>query len=303
MLPSGLAYLFSQSAGRGYTPSMALKGRAGGRVRSTVFSIALMGLFTLLAILQFRWSGEASRADARRIKDNLRLAAFSAARDLEREVSILGDILYPLQSFSPESGERWFVGPSQTPVGVLYPGYTQADANADIGDSVITETAGIGGFAMAAAPAIVQFVGGRAGDALRFTQRMYGITLGESLAYKIPALDFRGTPSAIERTTNVVFRSRRTTFVAARSTLRPFLAHLSNDLGRGTWRFGGGFYQPRDRGFQRSTQRCQMTRQCCLQFTQPLHRRIATRCLFISQCTQFGAQRTGQQVHALAMLL
>jgi len=82
--------------------------------------------------------------------------------------------------------------------GLYLPGFSAADAAPDIGDSVITETAGLGGFAMASAPAIVQFVGGRASDALRLTGRMYGITVGESQAYKIPALDFRGTPSAID---------------------------------------------------------------------------------------------------------
>jgi hypothetical protein len=93
---------------------------------------------------------------------------------------------------------RWFTAPAAMVDGLYLPGFSAADAAPDIGDSVITETAGFGGFAMAAAPAIVQFVGGRAGDALRFTSRMYDITLGESSAYKIPALDFRGTPSCID---------------------------------------------------------------------------------------------------------
>jgi hypothetical protein len=95
-------------------------------------------------------------------------------------------------------GERWFVAPSPRVEGLYLPGFSAADAAPDIGDSVITETSGIGGFAMAAAPAIVQFVGGRATDALRFTSRMYAITLGESPVYKIPALDFRGTPTGID---------------------------------------------------------------------------------------------------------
>jgi hypothetical protein len=95
-------------------------------------------------------------------------------------------------------GTRWFSAPAPMVDGLYLPGFSAADAAPDIGDSVIAETAGIGGFAMAAAPAIVQFVGGRASDALRFTSRMYGITLGESQAYKIPALDFRGTPTAID---------------------------------------------------------------------------------------------------------
>ncbi len=95
-------------------------------------------------------------------------------------------------------GNRWFTGPAKVPVGLFFPGFTQADANPDIGDSAITETVGLGGFAMAAAPAIVQFVGGTVDLARTSTVRMYEITLAESEAYRIPALDFRGTPTAID---------------------------------------------------------------------------------------------------------
>jgi len=95
-------------------------------------------------------------------------------------------------------GERWFTGPAGIVDGLLFPGYTAKDANPDIGDSVIAETAGIGGFAMAAAPAIVQFVGGTTKDAVNFTLKMYEITATENNIYKIPALDFRGTPTGID---------------------------------------------------------------------------------------------------------
>lgn len=95
-------------------------------------------------------------------------------------------------------GDRWFTGPAGIVDGLLFPGYSAEDANPDIGDSVIAETAGIGGFAMAAAPAIVQFVGGTAKDAVNFTLKMYEITAAENNIYKIPALDFRGTPTGID---------------------------------------------------------------------------------------------------------
>ncbi|PYO01274.1 MAG: hypothetical protein DMD91_08140 [Candidatus Rokuibacteriota bacterium] len=95
-------------------------------------------------------------------------------------------------------GDQWFTGPAETPQGLFFPGYGPADANPDIGDSAITETAGIGGFAMGAAPAIVQFVGSTPAAALQYTRLMYEITLGESAAYRIPALDFRGTPTGID---------------------------------------------------------------------------------------------------------
>lgn len=95
-------------------------------------------------------------------------------------------------------GNRWFTAPAPKVEGLYLPGFSEADAAPDIGDSVITETAGIGGMAMAAAPAIVQFVGGSASQALAFTRAMYDITLAEHPAYKIPALDFRGTPTGID---------------------------------------------------------------------------------------------------------
>ncbi len=98
------------------------------------------------------------------------------------------------------TGDAWFTGPAQVPDGLYLGDYGPADANPDIGDSAITETAGIGGFAMAAAPAIVRFVGGEVADALATTRRMYEITLAEHPAYQIPVLGFRGTPTGIDVT-------------------------------------------------------------------------------------------------------
>src|SRR5205807_77053 len=72
------------------------------------------------------------------------------------------------------------------------------DGNPDIGDSAITETAGIGGFAMAGAPAIVQFVDGNVQDALGYTRKMYEITLAEHPSYTLPIFDFRGTPTGVD---------------------------------------------------------------------------------------------------------
>jgi hypothetical protein len=94
--------------------------------------------------------------------------------------------------------EQWFTAPAQVPGGLYFPGYGDEDANADIGDSTITETAGIGGFAMAAAPAIVTFVSGTPKDALNATMEMYEITASEHKYFTIPQLDFRGTPVGID---------------------------------------------------------------------------------------------------------
>ena len=95
-------------------------------------------------------------------------------------------------------GEAWFTAPAPTPDGLYFSGFTSADANPDIGDSTITETAGIGAFAMAGAPAIVTFVSGTPRDALDATLEMYEITAGEHPHFTIPPLDFRGTPVGID---------------------------------------------------------------------------------------------------------
>ena len=98
------------------------------------------------------------------------------------------------------TGEQWFTGPANTPEGLFLGSYGPEDANPDIGDSAITETGGIGGFAMAAAPAIVKFVGGDVPFALTATQTMYEITQGEHPTFQVPILDFRGTPTGIDVT-------------------------------------------------------------------------------------------------------
>ncbi len=95
-------------------------------------------------------------------------------------------------------GDQWFTAPATMVDGLYLPGFTADDAAPDIGDSVITETVGFGGFAMAAAPAIVKFVGGNADTAVTFTQQMYEITTLENDTYQIPQLDFRGTPTGID---------------------------------------------------------------------------------------------------------
>ncbi len=96
------------------------------------------------------------------------------------------------------TGGAWFTAPAGVPDGLYFPGYGAQDANPDIGDSAITETCGIGGFAMAAAPAIVRFIGGTPADAIAYTRAMYRITLTRSQAYGIPSLGFAGTPTAID---------------------------------------------------------------------------------------------------------
>ncbi len=96
------------------------------------------------------------------------------------------------------TGEQWFIGPAQVADGLYLGSYGPDDANPDIGDSAITETAGIGGFAMATAPAIVRLVGGSVQDALATTQRMYDICVGDNAGWAIPVMGFQGTPTGID---------------------------------------------------------------------------------------------------------
>ncbi len=95
-------------------------------------------------------------------------------------------------------GDRWFTAPVAMPKGLYFPGFTEEDSSGDIGDSTITETAGIGGFAMASAPAIVTFVSGTPKDAMNATLEMYEICFAEHKYFTMPPLDFRGTPTGID---------------------------------------------------------------------------------------------------------
>lgn len=96
------------------------------------------------------------------------------------------------------AGEAWFTAPAPMVDGLFFPGYSQADAAPDLGDSAITETAGIGGFAMGAAPAIVQFVGGTPQDAIAYTREMYHITMGVNGGFTLPPLNFDAAPAGID---------------------------------------------------------------------------------------------------------
>jgi hypothetical protein len=95
-------------------------------------------------------------------------------------------------------GDQWFTAKAPMVRGVYYPGFREEDANPDLGDSAITETSGIGAFAMAAALPMTQLVGGSVSDALGFSRTMRRITLAENKAFTLPALNFVGTPTGID---------------------------------------------------------------------------------------------------------
>ena len=97
------------------------------------------------------------------------------------------------------TGDTWFVAPAEMPEGLYFPGFTEADANPDMGDSTIIETVGLGSFAMGAAPAVAGFVGaGAASEAANFTRTMSQITVGENPEWTIPAMDYVGVPTGID---------------------------------------------------------------------------------------------------------
>jgi hypothetical protein len=138
------------------------------------------------------------------------------------------------------TGDRWFTGPANTPVGLYLGDYGPEDANPDIGDSAIMETYGVGGFSMAAAPAIVRFVGGTVPDALATTERMYQLTLAENPAMAIPIMGFRGSPTGID-----VLKVARTGWLPQINT---------GMAGRiaGTGQVGAGLVQPPQECFEKA---------------------------------------------------
>lgn len=123
------------------------------------------------------------------------------------------------------AGDRWFTAPVEMPRGLYFPGFTEADANPDMGDSTIVETVGLGGFAMAAAPAVVGFVGaGSAAEAAGYTRRMYEITLARNPEWTIPALDFSGVPTGID--------ARRVVASGIAPTINTGIAHREPGIGQ-----------------------------------------------------------------------
>jgi len=95
-------------------------------------------------------------------------------------------------------GDRWFTAPAPMVKGCYFPGYTQEDANPDLGDSAITETAGIGAFAMANALGMTQLVGGTVDEAIKMSKQMCDITIAKSEAFTVPLFGFEGTPTGID---------------------------------------------------------------------------------------------------------
>lgn len=90
-------------------------------------------------------------------------------------------------------GDEWFTGPVNIPQGLYFTGYDGEDACPDMGDSAITETFGVGGMAMIAAPAVTRFVGaGGYEDALRTSNEVMEIVVDRNPNFPVPTWNFQG---------------------------------------------------------------------------------------------------------------
>lgn len=98
-----------------------------------------------------------------------------------------------------ETEDQWFTAPVNTPKGLYFTGFSEEDGNKDIGDSAITETVGVGGMSMIAAPGVTRFVGaGGFEDALETSNEMQKICISNNPNWTIPTWDFKGAPLGID---------------------------------------------------------------------------------------------------------
>jgi hypothetical protein len=95
-------------------------------------------------------------------------------------------------------GDEWFTAPAPRVRGLFFPGFSKADAGADMGDSAITETVGWGGLVLAGAAGILGLVGGTPEEAMNLDSEMRQITASVSPHYRVPILGFQGAPVGID---------------------------------------------------------------------------------------------------------
>lgn len=121
-------------------------------------------------------------------------------------------------------GKSWFEAPSDTPVGLFFPGFKQSDSNPDLGDSAICETAGFGGQSLAASPALVKLVGGSVAEAIAYSREMGHIAWTRNPTMSLPNLDFAGAPAGID--------IRKVVDTGIRPVLTTGIAHKQAGLGQ-----------------------------------------------------------------------
>lgn len=129
-------------------------------------------------------------------------------------------------------GKEWFEAPSDMPIGLFFPGYKQQDANPDLGDSAICETAGYGGLSLAASPALTLLVGGSVADATEYSRLMYHITTTRNPALSLPNLEFEGAPTGMD--------IRKIVDTGIRPVVTTGIAHRQAGIGQ----IGAGIVRP-----------------------------------------------------------
>jgi hypothetical protein len=95
-------------------------------------------------------------------------------------------------------GDEWFRGEHPRLEGRFFDGFSSADAEWIGGESCVTETIGLGGFAQACAPTLQAYQGGTTEAMRANNEAMYAITVGEHPDFRLPPLDFRGAPVGID---------------------------------------------------------------------------------------------------------
>jgi hypothetical protein len=134
----------------------------------------------------------------------LSMAAAKAMADAARDVpaaSVVTAMTISCQNFAIRVsglGDQWFLGPLPEVSCKLFDGFTDADVQWIGGESHITETVGLGGFAQAAAFGLQAYQGGSAQEMVAMNSAMYDITVAEHPDFKIPYFGFRGTPVGID---------------------------------------------------------------------------------------------------------
>ena len=127
-------------------------------------------------------------------------ATADAARGIEAS-SVLTAMAFNCRGFAIRVsglGDTWFEGPHASVEAKLFEGHTEDEITWMGGESVITETIGLGGFAQASAPALQTYQGGSYEAMIARNRELYRITVGENPDYLIPALGYRGTPTGID---------------------------------------------------------------------------------------------------------
>lgn len=136
----------------------------------------------------------------------LRLSMAAAKATADAIAGLAGSSVVSAMAFSCKEfairvaglGREWFRGPTPIPEGKLFPGHDESEISWMGGESTITETVGLGGFAQACALSLQEYQGGSAETMISRNQEMYRITAGENTVFKIPLFGFRGTPTGVD---------------------------------------------------------------------------------------------------------